>query len=63
MDTIIGVVLGALIGFIGSYMTYRLQLRLEWKKQARKVIADVAGALGQIQTSMEAISWLGENYP
>jgi predicted RNA binding protein YcfA (HicA-like mRNA interferase family) len=63
MDTIIGVVLGALIGFVGSYLTYRLQLRQERKKQARKVIADVAAALGQIYTNMESISWLGENYP
>jgi hypothetical protein len=63
MDTIIGVVLGALIGFLSSYLTYRLQLRQERKKQARQVIAEIAGALGQIQTTMESISWLGENYP
>jgi gas vesicle protein len=61
METLVGVVLGALIGFVGTYLNHCLQLRQERKKETRQAIANVASALGALYAVMESLSWQAED--
>ena len=57
MEALIGVVLGALISFIGAFLNYWLLFRQERRKEGKKAIADVASALGAMYAMMESLSW------